>query len=215
MDNKDKSYLHTREAAAFVPFLQSFLTGLLLALLAFLGMLKLRIYLVDALFWSVAVWVVVLTGVWLLLQRHWFTLTNLERLTGMDLNQDGVVAQQQPEPRESRHTVRVDIQEVTPQGHLRVVTARFSVPEWKMVQLAQGLLVGKPFSEVQWTGKNGLFSKGEFIQVRDELLRRHLLRPKNKKSVTQGFELTPSGLVVMRDLAANSPTPLREDAQSE
>lgn len=213
-NNKDisnQAYLHTREAAAFVPFLQSLLTGFLLALLAFLGMLKLRMYLLDALFWSVVVWVVVVTVAWLLLQRHWFTLTNLERLTGVDLNGDGVVAVAEPESHEARHTVRVDIQEVE-RGHLRIVSARFPVPEWQMIEMAQGLLAGKPFSEGQWTGKNGSFSKDKFVQVRDELLRRRLLRLKNKKSVNQGFELTASGMAVMRELASHSPTPLRNDS---
>lgn len=215
MDNKDistQAYLHTREAAAFVPFLQSLLTGFLLALLAFLGMLKLRMYLLDALFWAVVVWVVVLTGVWLLLQRHWFTLTNLEKLTGVDMNRDGVVG---AEPaRQSEHTVKVNIQETVGNGHIRITTARFAVPEWKMVELAQGLLAEKPFSEKPWTGDKGIFSINEFRAVRDEMLLRHLIKQSSTKSKKQGFELTPSGWAVMRDFASSSPTPLKNNQES-
>lgn len=211
-DLSGQAFLHTPQAAAWVPFLQSAVTGFLLGLLVFLGLLRARMQILDALFWAVVTWVVLLTLVWLLLQRHWFYLTTWERLTGLDLNQDGVVGSTpDSEPQEVRHTVRVDLQEVD-RGHVRIVTAQFQVPEWKMIRLAQGLCAGKPFSEGQWTGKKESFSKGQFIQVRDELLKRRLLRPKNKEFLNQGFELTQSGWVVMRELASHSPTPPKDEA---
>lgn len=204
-----QAYLHTREAAAYVPLLQSVFTGFLLALLVFIGLLLARVFILDALLWALVAWVLVVAAVWIGLQFHWFSLTNLERLTGLDINRDGVIAAPPASPaRETRRTVQVlDIREVTPNGHLKITTARFDAPEWKLVALAQGLLAGKPFAERQWTGENGPFSQSEFDRLRAEMLQRGLLRQKSVKSKTQGYELTPAGRAVMQDFASRSPTP--------
>lgn len=201
----NRAFLHTAQAGAILPFLQSTMTGFLSGMVAFLMLLKFRVMALDALFYGAMVWLVVQAVCWLVLQLHWFNLTKLEKLTGLDLNRDGAIGEEPAH--ETRHTVRVDIQEVAAGGHLRVTTARFAVPEWKMVELANGLMSGTPFSEKAWTGSNGVFSKNEFRVLRDEMLKRRLIRPASQKSASQGYVLTLSGIAAMRNLAGHSPTP--------
>lgn len=207
----NRAFLHTAQAGAILPFLQSTMTGFLSGMVAFLMLLKLRVMTLDALFYGVMVWLVVQTVCWLVLQSHWFNLTKLEKLTGLDLNRDGAIGEEPA--RETTHTVRVDVEEVR-QGHVRIITARFPVDEWMMEDLAQGLLGGVPFAERQWTGKGKLFSIREFRLVRDEMLKRGLIRLVSEKSPLQGYELTKTGWAVIRQLAgSHSPTPTENGAQ--
>jgi hypothetical protein len=67
-----------------------------------------------------------------------------------------------------------------------------------LLELAEGLIAGKPFSERTWTGKNGLFSQNEFKELREMMLRRGLIAHKSTKSGNVGYELTDAGWAVMQ-----------------
>lgn len=208
--SSEKAFLHTQQAGAILPLLQSVITGALVGLLALAVLLVLRAR--DAWIWALLIGLSVTTLVWAALQLHWYWLTRIEKMTGMDLNGDGMIGQEPA--RETSHTVRVNVEEIR-QGHVRIVTARFPVDEWMMQDLAKGLLAGIPFAERHWTGRGKPFSLREFRLTRDEMLKRGLIRPVSEKSNLQGYELTKTGLAVMRQLAgSHSPTPDENGLQS-
>ena len=96
----EKAFLHTQQAGAFLPLLQSVITGILLGLLALAVLLVLRVR--DAWVWAALIGLSVTTLVWAALQLHWFLLTRIEKMTGMDLNGDGLIGQEPA--RETAHT---------------------------------------------------------------------------------------------------------------
>jgi hypothetical protein len=209
----EQAYLHTAQAGATLPLIQSTITGFLLGLAAFFVALKLRAE--DAWFYGLITWLVVQVITWLILQWHWFSLTKLEKLTGFDLNGDGVLGDQSRDiPQAVAKTVQVNVRETTNDGHLRVTVARFPIDEARLAQLAQGLLAGTPFAERFWTGSGKLLALSEFREMRTEMLKRGMLEQVNPKTPARGYRLSRAGRAAMRELAsmmddryAPSPTP--------
>jgi hypothetical protein len=208
----EQAYLHTAQAGATLPLIQSTITGFLLGLAAFILAVKLRAE--DAWFYGLMTWLLVQVITWLILQRHWFSLTTLEKLSGIDLNGDDVIGARDL-PQVNAKTVQVNLRETTDDGHLRVTVARFPIDEARLAQLAQGLLAGTPFGERHWSGAGKLLSRDEFRAVRMGMLERRLLEQANPKSPQQGYKLSRGGRAAMRELASMmadhdnpSPTPL-------
>jgi hypothetical protein len=113
-----RAYLHTPQAGAWLPFLQATITGLMIGFLT-VGLL----FVLDARHpWTPGLFVGLLSwaATWLLLQKHWFNLTALERSTGLDINQDGRIGGRPAAPAE----IRVRLQEVKPDGHYQETIAR-------------------------------------------------------------------------------------------
>lgn len=206
----DRAFLHTQQAGAFLPLMQSAITGVLLGLLAFAVLAILRVR--DAWLWGLLIGLVSITLVWMLLQRHWFSLTAIEKATGLDLNQDGSIGEPE-KPREVVRSVRVDVEEVLPNKHLRITTARLPITEEQLEKLAQGLVKGVPFSERRWTGSSGLFAISEFKALREEMEKRNWIKPKSTKSGKQGWKLTRLGWLTMCELAG--PPTLGDDDSEE
>jgi len=124
----------------------------------------------------------------------------VERLTGTDLNGDGVIGSvpiQEPLP-----PVRIEL--VEDQGK-HTTYADLPFPD-RLPSLAAGLLAGRQFAQSAWTGHLGIFSRAEFDQLRDEMVRRGLAAWKNESAKAQGCELTAAGRAVMRRLAPPFPT---------
>lgn len=198
-----RSYFHTLPVAVVYPLLQSAITGASLGLCAsalawFVGNERpLAIGLLVACLAQAITWLVTLSR-W----HRW--VYKLEDVTGMDLNRDGEIGRP-VEP------VRVEL--VGDNGRS---TKFIDLPakEDQLVQLGTGLLQGTPFSEMNWTGRGAAFSKNEFRDIRNEMIRRGLLRWINPNARAQGLELTYPGRAVMTKFACmgvRPPTLVKQD----
>ena len=82
-------------------------------------------------------------------------------------------------------------------------------PPSKLQALASGLMSGKSFTEAAWTGSGGIFTRAEFVKLRDEMLRRGLLELNSPSTAARGYSLTRGGRACIRYLATTT-TPLLE-----
>jgi len=196
-----QEYLHSANAGAGVPLLQATITGLVIAIPVLVILLKNRV--TDAWYWAAGVWALIQAITWIINQMHWFSLTNIEKLTGIDLNKDGVIGDGKGMPGESVRTIKINLHEISEGGYVSVTTARFPVDEESMAILAAGLLNGIPFAERYWIGAGKIFSQAQFRDIRSEMLKRGILELANPKSPQQGYQLTRAGRACMRDLASH------------
>ena len=181
----DRNYLHTTQAGAVLPLIQASITGIILFFaVAVIGALaKIPKPTTTGLIVGILAWLIT----WLILQRHWFTLTNIEKFTGLDLDNNKIVG----EPKQIHVTV-------TDEKTQTQTIARLPATERQMQQLARGLLAGDSFSVRNWTGSGKPFSINEFSALREELITRGLLAEANSKDPRQGFVLNAAGRAVMR-----------------
>lgn len=204
--------MHTPNAGITLPFFQALITGVLTGLAAAGILVYFRVR--DA--WTLgAIAAAVITAMTWLRQltnwqrRDWRELTmRLELLTGIDLDGGGVGAS--PEDTETRHTVTINVQEVSKSGGVTIETARFQgVTDQEMAAFAAGLLAGTPLSEGAWTGKDKLFTREKFREIRMVLINRNLAVLRNAKNEKQGYVLTKSGTAAMEELS-HVPTHMRD-----
>lgn len=203
MDRVDKEYLHTLEAGAWLPWMQSVMTGFVLGLIA-LGLS----YVMRARSpWS---WAIVIGGLgwvlsWLVLQWHWFGLTRLESWSGLDLNHDGRIGDElHHEPVE----VRVKVERVNDGGTYQELIYNLPGTIEQLTALAEGLLIGDmSLSERAWTGSGNPFSVSEFRSLRSELIRRGLVELASDKDARQGFILTVEGRECLSGFIEPTPSP--------
>lgn len=197
--SEDRPYLHTVEAGAKLPLIQSAIWGLAAGLLALIAILSLGIPMwPDDLLWPAWAAIVGFALAWRNYQRHWFRLSSLERLTGVDLNGDGKVGS---EVRSEPQVVSVQINEVDKDGHFHV-RRQFDLPASReqMEQLAYGLLrMNRPFTFREWTGKGKPFSDNEFETLRSEMIKRGLVA-NNGADARRGLTLTEAGRAVLEKL---------------
>jgi hypothetical protein len=196
-----RQYLHTYTVGAGLPFIQASIT----ALLTFVGTLCIDYFVLDlidphkpAILVAVIVWI----WTWIARQRWWITLI-AERITGIDINHDGVVGSTTKEP----EIIRVQLREVKANGS---VTAGDNIDlplsREQMESLSRGMLNGVPFSERKWTAPNSdVFSSNEFRTLRSIMIKRQLIELINEKDARQGYKLTAQGRAIMEYYA--SPTP--------
>lgn len=71
----------------------------------------------------------------------------------------------------------------------------------KLVTLARGLADGASFTEAAWCGSGGIFTRGEFIKLREEMLRRGLLVLNSPSTPARGYRLSRGGEAAIRYLA--------------
>ncbi len=206
----ERQYLHTLVAGALLPLAQSTITALVVAI----GTYAIAAIVFDAvdphkpaiLFFAIT-WVFML----LKLQRHWLSLTAVEKIMQMDLNRDGVIgeATEQAEAQPRRVVIMMD--RVKENGHYEVgdqsALVKLPCDDEQLHTLAMGLINGLPFSEKQWTGKDKPFSTNEFRELRAEMQKHDLIEYVNDKDPRQGIRLTDAGRAVIEEYAA-SPTPL-------
>lgn len=206
----ETAFLHKPEAGAKVPFIQAVITGALVAALFAFICIKLRVP--DAWFYIGVIFCLITLAMWLVLQKHWFTLTDihrLERLTGLDLNKDGQIGGESFPPRV--HSVRVNVHQETDSGYPQMQSVDFPISEETLRTLAEGLLNGMPFSEREWAGAGKPFSINEFRTARSEMLKRGLLALANPKAPQQGFVLTRAGRAVFEHFAGLGASPSPTD----
>jgi len=194
----DKQFLHTFVAGAALPFIQASIT----AFVVMVGVV-IMLYVFDSIDF---VKPMIITGgltfvvTWLALQRRWLKLTDLEKIFGTDLNDDGVVG----EPKQ----IRIQLDEVQ-NGHIRQ-TQMFTLPcdEDELILIAERVRAGIPFSEKEWTGAGKPFSVSRFREIRSEMLKRQMLVPASAKSGKQGYVFTRAGQGLLNYYAP--PPPLQE-----
>lgn len=112
---------------------------------------------------------------------------------------------------QTTRTVRV---ELVSEGGRRLNLIDLPASDEQLAGLAAGLLAGQSFSEAQWCGARGLFSRSEFNQLRGEMLRRGLCSWNNPHTPARGATLTPAGRALMRTfetIASQPPHPTGRD----
>lgn len=207
----DKQYLHTMIAGALLPLTQSTIMAVVVAI----GTWVIAYFVFDALnphkpailFFAVT-WVYTMFK----LNRHWLSLTAVEKIIMHDINGDGVIGEVTEQPAEVKpRKVVIQIDRVKEDGHYEVgdQSAWVNLPcdDEQLYTLALGLMNDMPFSEKQWTGKGKPFSTNEFRALRDAMKANDLTEYVNDTDPRQGIRLTEAGRAVMKEIAA-SPTPL-------
>jgi hypothetical protein len=187
----EKQFLHTLNAGVGLPLAQAVVTSG-----AFMLTAATLIYAFDGMDYikpMIITGVLTFVFVWIGLQRRWLTLTNLERLTGLDLDNNKVIG----EPPK----VRVQVDEVTPQGTIHV-TKLFDLPATptQLHALATGLLEeGMGLSEKEWTplAEGKPFSLKQFRDLKAEMIKRGMVVQVNSKSVNLGHTMTVMGKKVL------------------
>ncbi|MBV5322590.1 MAG: hypothetical protein JZU60_01995 [Ilumatobacteraceae bacterium] len=186
----ETSYLHKREAGYVIPLLQSATTGAIIAALVLVLMAMSHAELLSMFYWTLVTFLVVMLIMWIVLLYSWFVLS-IERVTGRDLNGDGVIGPKIGD--EVIHPVRVDVTN----GN---VTARASFENGrKLADVADAILLGVPFSQRELSD---ILSRSEFERMRDEMLARELLVMRNADNPQQGYVLTPEGMAMMTDITS-------------
>lgn len=193
----DQAYLHTTQSGALVPLIQSVITGALITAPIVIILVKLNA--TDIFTWSLLVFFSITAGMWTYSWMHWLGLT-LERMTGIDLNGDGVICDEVIVP------VRVDIEQTDDNIH---TTTRARFPnERKLVAVADAIVnSGASFSVREIVEKRKLLSRSEFEDMREEMVNRGIIALKNPVFPHIGYDVTRAGKAVFRDLLDRPPLP--------
>ena len=184
LEDNSRNNLHSLQSAVYVPFLQSAASGLFIAV-AVCGVAVL-------LHWRISVALLAAAGLgasvcWVFLLWHWLKLTT--PTPPVQLVEDW---QETPQA-ETYPVIRVEVK--------RENTLTFidlPVSDTQLSRLAAGVLDGAPLAESQWCGRGRPFSRGQFAQLRQELLTRGLAVWRNDAAPAQGVELTAAGRAVLK-----------------
>jgi hypothetical protein len=188
----DRQFLHTTGAAVIVPLAQSGVTGLIVLVVALVIALVNRAR--DPFTVPLVLGVLAFGWMWFTLTKRWMSLTKLEKLTGMDINRDGVVGSPKAEDSQPR-TVKVQISQVKDNGHYQADFV--DLPEAQLEKLAGALQAGSPLAESALAGKGKPFSVPEYRKFLHLLIKRGLAKYKNEQAPRMGVELTESGRAVV------------------
>jgi hypothetical protein len=82
----------------------------------------------------------------------------------------------------------------------------------QLIQLATGIVEGLSFTEAQWTGTGAPFSRGQFVRLRSEMIRRGLAAWNSQNDAARGARVTGKGMALCRYFASMNqpPTPVLE-----
>ena len=191
MDGLNQEYLTIR-TAVIVPGLQALVNGLFYGV-ATGGVIavanSLELLTVPA--WAVGVTVGSLAGLhsWRGLLNDWRSL-----LYGIEQESEALTVIE-PEP------VRVEL--YSDNGYRGRYANLPASPE-QLIELGQGITEGESFSVARWTGYNAPFSRGEFEQLRGELLKLGWLEWRSSKDNARGVQVTRGGAAVFRHFASMS-----------
>jgi hypothetical protein len=202
-----RQHLHNLTAGAWLPIVQSFFTGFVSGMLTLVIASVLRAR--SPWNWVAGVFAVAWALAWFQHEKHWFSLTALEQVTGIDLNRDGVIGAPQSVPEE--RIIHVHMDEIKGGSYSQT---RFDLPasESQMEELAIGILLqGKSFSHRKWTvGKDAPFSDDEFRKLRREFIQRELVQVAKGSNASQGFILTAAGEKLLKEFLPEAPSPTGE-----
>lgn len=201
----DRQFMHTLLAGVVLPLAQAAVTAAMVML-----SLVVIMYLLDAIDvfkFPVIAGVITLVGMWLFLQRRWLSITNLERVTGIDINRDGVVG----EPAKKVHII---VDKVKDDEHIEQMDHTFPVSEQQIELFFSTVKTstrgGKSISRRKWTPKNiNGFSEGEWDAFFAELVKQKLVTIKGNECVltSDGEEIADGWYQ-----RANIPSPTDEEA---
>lgn len=190
-----REYLHTMAAGAWLPVVQSLVTGVIVFVIVIVIGLAARwrdpltvAAVIGCIAWGLAWWSHV---------SHWFTLTRLspdnEIDPGEEPDSNSSLTSQPP-------TVKVIVSELGADGNESGQTHywRFTATPSQLVELAKGLLEeNQPFTERAWTGAGRPFSVNGFRELRGEFIKRGLICLASQKDQRQGYTLTLAGRHVL------------------
>lgn len=202
MERHARETYHTIKVAVVIPLLQAVASGVLLGSLvaALLYMLELS----GELMLAAVIAALVGSVAWISGLRFWREMVSsidgkIEKIPLSYVEPDEL-----PEP----GSVRVELIE---SGGRAGSYIELPCSPGKLKALASGLLSGKSFTEAVWCGSGGIFSRGEFAKLRDEMLRRKLLELNSPSTPARGYRLTRGGEACIRYLAESQAPPLLSD----
>jgi hypothetical protein len=133
---------------------------------------------------------------WMSAVRRWDGVVQYASMSPFAIPEQRVepITQQNFPPAEPK-TLRVELVQEN-----RISFIDLPASQTQLKNMAAGLLNNTALAVSAWTGSNGLFTRPEFENLRDELIRRGLARW-NGSSRNQGAALTAAGRAVMRKLA--------------
>jgi len=205
MDSHPRETYQTVRVAVWIPLLQALASGGLLGALAasvlyYLGASS-KLILAGAMAALVA------SGVWLTGLRWWRRMVEtIDSGQAVEVLPYSYGELEEPEP----YSVRIEM--ASDNGrHTRYIN--LPVSPGKLRQLANGLISGKSFTEASWCGSGGIFTRAEFVQLRDEMLTRGLLELNSPGYPARGYHLTRGGYAAIQYLSQIETTPLLEDGR--
>ena len=204
---KGRQHLHTMEAGAWLPIVQATETGLVIGVVCLVLAFVTRAR--DPWNWGLVPGILAWGIDFLALLRHWFSLTKLEEVTGMDLGSRGGAPDDAgtgpaPLPEDNPRVIQVRLNEVK-DGHLKA-QRRYEIhaSDNQMAALARGLLQeNRQFTVREWCGAGKPFSVEQFISLRAEMVRGEMLVMASEKDARRGFVLTKAGRAVLEDYLTN------------
>ena len=125
-----------------------------------------------------------------------------ERRTGRDINGDGKIGN--PRQNAPPETVRVEVIE---NDGRQMSFLDLPVSKPKLVALARHIMQGGKFSISALAGQGKSFSRPELEALRDELLKRGMLRWRNPAAPNQGVDFTRGGHAMLRTMASQAMPP--------
>jgi hypothetical protein len=199
----DKQYLHAPTGAAWTPFLQALLSGIITGIAA--GWIAEQLGSLDA--WSIglAFGLAALLVMWVIQQKHIHTLTS-DRRSSVEI---WPTIQEPAQAMPFRpHTFTLWVKEVTEAGHVNGNSSRMDVPSTpeKFRTFARAILQGDSFSRRKWTGQSGLFSDDEYRTLQRYLVTKEFIVPKVGNDPHSGYILTEKGKTILTEFL-HSPTP--------
>lgn len=194
----DRGFLHTWMAGAGLPLIQAAITSIVMMVVT-----ATIIYIFGG--WDyfkpvIGVGALSFALTWLALQMRWLNLTQLEKLTGLELDGRPGIGPQEP------RRVRVQVDTVTDQGHISQ-QLMFDMPATvsQLKALAVGLLdEGKTLAEREWSpqSEGKPFSVQQIRDVKGEMIKRGLIVRANYKNQSLGYVLTAVGRRVVESWKA-------------
>lgn len=136
-------------------------------------------------------------GVWVfLLKDTRKLLRQIETLTGLDLNRDGAIGDQEPR--------RLEVH-VKDGGRTRIVESEWlGIDDARLIAFSVGMANGRGLSEATWGKERAIFPEGinSFRAFRGKLEEAGLIAMVNPKAPNLGYEPTAAGRAFFRRLAA-------------
>jgi hypothetical protein len=199
MNSYDRETYLSGVAGFVLPLAQSFVSGLIAALLT-LAVANLADWERPGT-WALGAGALVAAAYWFSTLASWRRVVYaVETATGRDWDGDNRIG----EPDEPGEPIRI---EVASEDGRHVEFIDLPASQEQLIRLAEGLLNGATLSEAAWTGAGNIFTRAEFAQLRNELIRRGLAAWNNPKTPARGATLTPGGQAAMRYFASLSASP--------
>jgi hypothetical protein len=189
------------ESGAWLPFVQSGVTGLIVFVIVIVIGLASRWR--DPLTVAGVIGVIAWGLAWLSHVSHWFTLTRLpsdnQLEPGEEADSNSSLPSRQPP------TVKVIVSELRADGSESGQAHYWTFPgtPGQLLELSRGLLEeNQPFTERAWTGAGRPYSVNCFRELRGEFIRRGLVCLASQKDQRQGYILSLAGRHVLAGVLA-------------